>query len=68
MKQAKQCPNADVNLRTCACTYPSCEKKGQCCECIKFHRERNELPGGLFSPEQERTYDRSVEDFMSTKR
>lgn len=64
MKQGNLCPNLNINLKDCSCTYPSCDKKGKCCECIRFHRERNELPGCLFSPEVERTYDRSVERFV----
>jgi len=43
----------------CNCTYP-CEKKGICCECIAYHRKRNELPACYFSKEKEATYDRSI--------
>jgi hypothetical protein len=67
MQQLKPCPNLDVNLKDCGCTYPSCDKKGKCCECIRYHRERNELPGCLFPPEVERTYDRSVERFLASR-
>lgn len=68
MQQTRHCPNIESNLKDCGCTYPSCEKKGQCCECIRFHRERGELPGCLFPAEAERTYDRSVENLVSSRR
>ncbi len=54
----------DRNLSDCNCTYPFCDKKGLCCECIKYHRERGELPACFFPDEAEKTYDRSVEYFM----
>jgi len=47
-------------LKNCPCTYP-CEKRGKCCECVAYHRKRGELPACYFTPEQERTYDRSIE-------
>lgn len=42
----------------CACTYP-CERKGNCCACVAFHRGRNEFPACFFSPEAEKSHDRS---------
>ncbi|MDH5448834.1 MAG: DUF6485 family protein [Candidatus Bathyarchaeota archaeon] len=68
MQRKKPCPNLDVNLKNCNCTYPSCDKKGKCCECIRFHRERNELPSCLFPSEVEKTYDRSIERFVAIYR
>ena len=62
-----ECPNIEVNLKDCPCTYP-CEYKGRCCECIRYHRSRNELPACYFPPDVERTYDRSIERFMSLYR
>lgn len=41
-------------------------RKGKCCECIAYHRNMGELPGCLFPPEVERTYDRSIEKFIET--
>jgi len=52
------------NLESCPCTYPNCDKKGICCECIKYHLERRELPACCFPPEAEKTYDRSFEKFI----
>ncbi len=58
------CPNKERNLKWCNCSYPYCDKKGICCECIKYHRERGELPACFFPSEAERTYDRSISYFM----
>ena len=52
-------------LETCACTYPSCSKKGKCCDCIEYHRERNELPGCLFPSDAEATYNRSIKYYCN---
>ncbi|MEE9323504.1 MAG: DUF6485 family protein [Candidatus Aenigmarchaeota archaeon] len=61
----KECANRNENMEHCTCTYP-CERKGMCCECIKHHREVGEVPGCLFPPETEKTYDRSVRKFVET--
>ncbi len=53
------------NLKQCACTYVSCERRGKCCECIAYHWKKKQLPGCLFSPETERTYDRSIRRFIA---
>jgi len=52
------------NLAQCTCTYEPCSRKGKCCECIAYHRAHGELPGCLFPPEVERTYDRSIRRFV----
>ena len=54
----------EKNLKNCTCTYTSCSKRGKCCECVAYHRKNNELPGCFFTPEGERSYDRSVENFI----
>ena len=56
----------DKNLENCNCSY-SCSKKGVCCECIAYHRDRNELPACYFSDDVEKTYNRSVENFVKNK-
>lgn len=61
---SKGCSNMTDNLKKCTCSYDYCSRKGKCCECISYHRSRNELPGCLFPPEVERTYDRSIERFI----
>lgn len=52
------------NVKNCPCTYPGCDKKGLCCECLKHHLENRELPACCFPPEVEKTYDRSIERFI----
>ncbi len=51
-------------MKDCPCTYPGCDKKGLCCQCIKYHWQRGELPACLFSKEAEKTYDRSIRKFI----
>lgn len=58
------CPNQPANRDQCGCTYTACGKRGLCCECIASHRSRDELPGCLFPPEAERTYDRSIRHYV----
>ncbi|MDD5005454.1 MAG: DUF6485 family protein [Candidatus Omnitrophica bacterium] len=62
----KSCPNKEINLKNCNCTYITCSRKGVCCECITYHRENNQLPACYFSPSAEKTYDRSVDNFIRT--
>ncbi len=52
------------NLQNCLCSYPGCPRKGICCLCLAHHREKDELPACYFSPEIEKTYDRSVRTFF----
>ncbi|MGQ9618202.1 MAG: DUF6485 family protein [Candidatus Aminicenantia bacterium] len=53
------------NLSICNCTYEPCSRKGICCDCLHYHRENGELPACFFSPEIEKTYDRSISRFLS---
>ncbi len=50
------------NKKNCNCTYP-CERKGICCDCLKYHLSRKELPACCFPDDIEATYDRSFENF-----
>jgi len=54
----------EKNLKNCPCTYPSCPRKGKCCECLSYHLSRKELPACCFSKEKEKTYDRSIRNFL----
>jgi hypothetical protein len=56
----------NANKAKCTCTYEPCSRKGKCCECIAYHQALGELPGCLFPPEVERTYDRSIARFVRT--
>jgi hypothetical protein len=58
---------ADCKLRknqtVCNCSY-SCSKKGICCECLSYHKSRGEVPACFFPDDVEKTYDRSIENFI----
>jgi len=54
----------EENLKDCPCTYPGCSRKGVCCDCIKHHRENDGLPACCFSKEVEKTFDRSIKNFV----
>ncbi|MFH1456575.1 MAG: DUF6485 family protein [Patescibacteria group bacterium] len=58
-----QC-NIQKNLQDCNCTY-DCNKKGKCCECVAYHRKRQELPACYFNTQKEKTYDRSISNYFS---
>ena len=58
--------NLSANRRKCTCTYEPCSRKGRCCECLTYHWSMQELPGCLFPPQVERTYDRSLARFLTT--
>ena len=59
--------NQDKNIANCTCTY-NCSKRGLCCECVASHRRSGEIPGCFFPPEAERTYDRSIRNFIKSQR
>ena len=56
--------NVDENLEDCGCTYTSCQRRGKCCQCVRHHRKKGEIPGCFFNAEYERTYDRSIPNFL----
>ena len=64
---SKEC-RLDENKKVCSCTYEPCERKGICCECILYHRQRGELPGCLFTSQVEKTYDRSIKRFILSQK
>ena len=59
-----ECENFEENKDRCNCTYEPCSRKGKCCECLPYHWRMGELPACLFPAEAERSYDRSVENFI----
>jgi len=61
-----ECKNKQKNLDICNCSYEPCERKGICCECITYHRLKGQLPACYFSSEAEKTYDRSIRNFIAT--
>lgn len=59
-----RCANQEKTAASCTCTYTSCGRRGICCECVAYHRSNGELPGCFFPPDAERTYDRSVQNYV----
>ncbi len=64
---ADECSEKENNLKNCTCTYTSCDKRGNCCACVSYHRRSNEIPGCFFSKEAEKDWDRSVARFIKDK-
>ena len=56
--------NVAKNKKRCNCTYEPCSRKGICCECIAYHKNNGELPACFFNASDERSYDRSIENFI----
>jgi hypothetical protein len=54
----------ETNRTGCNCSYPGCERNGVCCDCVRYHRDREELPACFFTDSAESTYDRSVRHFI----
>lgn len=59
-----ECVNRSKNVKACVCSYPSCSRKGLCCECVQYHLSHREVPGCFFPSDAEKTYDRSLEHFI----
>lgn len=55
------------NLTSCTCTYTSCSRRGLCCECVAYHRKNDEIPGCFFTSAGEKTYDRSISNFIKDR-
>ncbi len=60
--------NIAANKSRCNCTYEPCPRKGICCDCLRYHLESDEMPACFFPPEVEKTYDRSIERFISCRK
>jgi len=58
------CRARSSNLERCNCSYEPCPRKGNCCECLRYHLSMRELPACCFSDDVERTYDRSFVRFV----
>lgn len=56
---------ANANKANCSCTYMSCSRRGNCCACVSYHQKNNEIPGCFFKTAGEKTYDRSISNFVS---
>jgi hypothetical protein len=51
------------NMKDCNCSYPGCDRKGICCQCLSYHLSSRQLPACCFPDDVERTYDRSFKAF-----
>jgi hypothetical protein len=58
------CDNLKRNSGICNCTYAGCPRHGICCECLGYHRSNGELPACYFDSEREKSYDRSVNNYL----
>ncbi|MEW5894551.1 MAG: DUF6485 family protein [Candidatus Omnitrophota bacterium] len=54
----------DKNMEMCNCSYNGCSKTGICCQCLHYHRKKGALPACYFPADAERTYDRSIANFI----
>ncbi len=54
----------DRTGKDCKCTYSACTRRGNCCQCIAFHRDQGEATGCMFTPAGEKSYDRSLKNLM----
>ncbi|MBW2990994.1 cytosolic protein [Candidatus Woesearchaeota archaeon] len=59
-----KCENIQQNLKHCNCSYEPCSRKGNCCACLKYHLDMNELPACCFPDDVEKSYDRSFKRFV----
>lgn len=55
----------EENSKNCTCTH-SCIHHGICCDCVKRHRAKGQLPACFFPKDVECGYDRSIENFVKT--
>lgn len=58
-----ECSNKKVNMAECNCSYEQCSRKG----CLSYHRKNSELPACFFSARAEKTYDRSIANFLKDR-
>ena len=61
---SKECSNQKSNMSRCNCSYSSCSRKGNCCACLEYHLNMQELPACAFPNDVERGYDRSFQRFV----
>lgn len=59
------CQTKKKNLDFCNCSYPSCPRKGFCCQCLQYHLPSRQVPACFFSAQGEKSYDRSIDNFIA---
>ncbi|WP_084154161.1 DUF6485 family protein [Maridesulfovibrio frigidus] len=63
----ENCSNKVNNAKNCPCTYTNCDKHGLCCDCVQYHRKKDQLPACYFTAEQEKTYNRNIDFFIECR-
>lgn len=58
---------SEESLKHCNCSYTSCDKRGNCCKCVAYHKDRSEFPACFFSESAERSYDRSLANLLKDR-
>lgn len=43
-----ECLYKKRNTEKCSCIHSECERYGICCECIRFHMEKKQVPACIF--------------------
>jgi len=51
------------NSKRCNCGF-ECERKGVCCLCVEYHRNKKQLPACYFSDKIAASHDRSAETYF----
>lgn len=54
----------EENKLECSCTSLLCKRRGMCCECVRHHRDRGEIPACFFPKGAEVSHNRSIENFI----
>ncbi len=57
----------ETNKARCTRIYEPCARKHKYCECLHYHRKKDELPACFFTAEYEKTYDGSINDFLQMR-
>ena len=47
---------------------PGCPRHGNCCQCVRHHRAKDQLPACYFTPDEEKTFDRSIAFFLKSRK
>lgn len=64
VSKMNDCKRIEKNRERCTCTYPGCPRHAVCCECLEYHWSKKQVPGCMFPPEAETTWDRSLSNFI----
>lgn len=48
----------------CTCSYTTCARFGKCCECVAYHKAKDQIPACYFPKNIEATGERSISAFV----